>query len=153
MKFVRVAMGVALGIVFIAMGAGTVATSAGRAQAIVAENSKKDHSRVVISQALAKLNGDHLHVTLVEVNYGPGEASGSHSHPCPVVGYVVSGAIRSQVSGEAEAIYLTGESFYEPANGVHAVSANASTTEPAKLIAYFICDQDMPLSVDAAAKK
>jgi hypothetical protein len=37
MKFVRVAMGVALGIVFIAMGAGTVATSAGRAQAISRE--------------------------------------------------------------------------------------------------------------------
>jgi len=108
----------------------------------------KDRARVVLSQSLGKLNGEHLKAILIEVSYGPGEASSPHSHPCPVIGYVVEGAIRSQVKGQPERVYKTGESFYEEPNGIHAVSANASVTEPAKLLAYFVCDHDAALSVE-----
>jgi quercetin dioxygenase-like cupin family protein len=111
----------------------------------------RERARIVLSQALPKLDGEHLKATLVEVNYGPGESSAPHSHPCPVIGYVVAGAVRTQVRGEAEAVYKAGESFYEAPNGVHAVSANASQTEPAKLVAYFVCDHDAPLSGAAPA--
>jgi quercetin dioxygenase-like cupin family protein len=107
----------------------------------------KDRVRIVISKALSKLDGGHLKVNLVEVRYGPGEASPPHSHPCAVIGYVVEGAIRTQVKGEPETTYKAGESFYEAPNGVHLVSANASSTQPAKLVAYLICDHDAPLSV------
>jgi quercetin dioxygenase-like cupin family protein len=108
-----------------------------------------ERARIVLSRALPKLDGDQLKATLVEVNYGPGESSEPHSHPCPVLGYIVAGALRTQVRGENEAVLTAGESFYEPAHGVHVVSANASQTEPAKLIAYFVCDHDAPLSVAA----
>jgi len=94
------------------------------------------------------MDGDHLKAVLLEVRYGPGEFSQPHSHPCAVIGYVVEGAIRSQVKGEAEMTYKAGESFYEAPNGVHLVSANASATEPAKFVAYMICDHDAPLSVE-----
>jgi quercetin dioxygenase-like cupin family protein len=94
------------------------------------------------------MNGEHLKVVLVEVRYGPGEASSPHTHPCAVVGYVVEGALRAQVKGEPEMKYKAGESFYEPPDGVHLVSANASSTEPAKFIAYMICDRDAPISVN-----
>jgi len=104
----------------------------------------------VLSKPLSKLDGKHLKVVLVEVNYGPGEASSPHSHPCAVVGYVVEGTLRTQVKGEPEMTYKAGESFYESPNGVHLISANASSTEPAKLIAYLICDHDTPLSVNVA---
>jgi quercetin dioxygenase-like cupin family protein len=112
-----------------------------------AENSER--ARIVLQRALPKMDGERLKVTLVEVNYGPGESSSPHSHPCPVIGYVAAGALRTQVRGEREAVYKAGESFYEPANGVHEVSGNASQTEPARLIAYFVCDRDAPLSVAA----
>jgi quercetin dioxygenase-like cupin family protein len=108
-----------------------------------------ERARIVLTRALPKLDGDQLKATLVEVNYGPGESSEPHSHPCPVIGYVVAGALRTRVRGEKEAVYTAGESFYEAANGVHVVSANASQKEPAKLIAYFVCDHDAPLSVAA----
>jgi quercetin dioxygenase-like cupin family protein len=107
-----------------------------------------NRARVVLSQSLPKLDGDHLKVVLVEVQYGPGEASEPHSHPCAVIGYVVEGVLRTQVRGEPERIYKSGQSFYEAPNGVHLVSANGSSTEPAKLVAYLICDRDTPLSVD-----
>lgn len=97
--------------------------------------------------ALPHMDGANLKVTVVEVVYGPGESSRPHSHPCPVIGYVAEGAIRFQVKGEAETVYKAGESFYEAPNGVHQVSANASDKEPAKLIAYFTCDHETPLTV------
>jgi quercetin dioxygenase-like cupin family protein len=100
------------------------------------------------SHSLPHLDGKHLSATVVEVNYAPGQADKPHSHPCTVIGYVAEGAIRFQVKGgEPEAVYKAGESFYEPPNGVHQVSANASDKEPAKLIAFFVCDHDTPLTV------
>ena len=103
--------------------------------------------RTLLSRPLSKLDGNHLRISLVEVYYGPGEASAPHSHPCPVSGYIVAGAIRNQVKGEPEKIIKAGESFYEEANSIHLVSQNASSTEPAKFIAFFVCDQDTPLTV------
>ncbi len=100
------------------------------------------------SHALPQLDGSHLRAIVVEVNYAPGEADKPHSHPCTVIGYVAQGAIRFQVKGGApEVVYKAGESFYEAPNGVHQVSANASEKEPAKLIAFFICDHETPLTV------
>jgi quercetin dioxygenase-like cupin family protein len=106
--------------------------------------------RIVASQLLPKLDADHLKAVLVEVRYAPGEASSPHTHPCAVIGYVVEGTLRTQVKGEPEKTYRAGESFYEAPNGVHLLSANASSTEPAKLLAYLICSGDMPLSVDVS---
>jgi quercetin dioxygenase-like cupin family protein len=108
----------------------------------------RERARVALSHELPKLDGEHLRATVVEVHYGPGESSPPHSHACAVIGYVVEGALRTQVKGESEAIYKAGESFYEAPNGVHVVSANASQTEAATFIAYFVCEHDTPLTSD-----
>jgi quercetin dioxygenase-like cupin family protein len=102
--------------------------------------------RTVFSHALPPLDGAHLAVTTVEVTYAPGGSSKPHMHPCPVIGYVLRGAVRMQVKGGPESIYKAGDSFYEAPNGVHLVSANASLTEPATFLAYFVCDGTAPLS-------
>jgi quercetin dioxygenase-like cupin family protein len=99
------------------------------------------------THSLPSLQGDHLKVTLVEVTYAPGNSSPPHSHPCPVVGRVIEGSVRMGVKGEPEQTYGVGETFYEPPNGVHLVSANASSSRPAKFIAFFVCDRDTPLSI------
>jgi quercetin dioxygenase-like cupin family protein len=133
----------------IVLGVVVVGGSAAHCQVVSeAAPAKPERARVAFSHALPRLDGGHLKTTIVEVTYGPGESSKPHSHPCPVVGYVVAGAIRTQVRGEAQAVYQAGESFYEPPNGVHQVSGNASDREPAKFLAYFICDHEAPLSVD-----
>jgi quercetin dioxygenase-like cupin family protein len=102
--------------------------------------------RTIRSQALPEMNGKRLEVKLLEVSYPPSGASRAHSHPCAVFGYVLEGTLRSQVRGDTVATYRAGETFYEPPNGVHAVSANASTTEPVRFLATFVCDSDAPLS-------
>ncbi len=110
-------------------------------------------TRLALQQAISKMNGDSLKVSVVEVTYEPGASSARHSHPCPVIGYVLEGVLRSQVQGQPAALYKAGETFYEPANGVHEISANASTTQRARFVAYFLCDHDTPLSVAAAASE
>ena len=103
--------------------------------------------RVALTHTLPVLDGTHLAVTLVEVRYAPGGSSKPHSHPCPVVGYVVEGVYRSQVRGEAESTYTAGQSFYEAPNSVHAVSAHASAERPVKFLASFTCDRKTELSI------
>jgi quercetin dioxygenase-like cupin family protein len=53
---------------------------------------------------------------------------------------VLEGAIRSQVNDGLATTYKTGQSFSEMPGDRHAVSANASETEPAKLLAVFVVD-------------
>jgi len=104
-------------------------------------------SRVAIAQALPRLKGDHLEATVVEVTYAPGGANATHRHPCPVIGYVLEGALRMQVKGQPEKIYNVGETFYESPTDVHVVSANASQSAPARFLAYFVCDHPTALSI------
>jgi quercetin dioxygenase-like cupin family protein len=93
------------------------------------------------------MDGNHLEAKAVEVTYEPGGHAAPHSHGCPVLGYVAEGTIRNQVNAEPERVYKVGETFYEAPNGVHRVSANASQTEPAKVIAFFVCDHATPITV------
>jgi quercetin dioxygenase-like cupin family protein len=109
------------------------------------------HVRPVFSQALPQLDGSRLQVTTVEVTYPPGGSSAPHSHPCPVIGYVLKGAVRMQVKGGALSIYKAGDSFYEAPDGIHLVSENLSAREPATFLAYFICDHAAPLSAKVPA--
>lgn len=112
---------------------------------------KPAHTRLALSHDLPPLDGAHLKARINEVTYEPGGRSPPHSHLCPVMVYVVEGAIRTQVKGEPEAVYQAGQTFFEAANGVHQVSANARTDAPAKFVAISICDHDVPLTVPPPA--
>jgi quercetin dioxygenase-like cupin family protein len=125
----------------------------GQAQSHALQAKSAEQSRVVLAQTLPQLDGRNLKASLVEVTYAAGGSSTPHSHPCPVIVYVVEGALRAQVKGQPESTYHAGESFYEPPNGVHQVSANASQTAPVKFLAYFVCDHETPLSVPPPGSK
>lgn len=113
----------------------------------------------VVNQPLPRLDGANLRLQMVRVSYGPGESSAPHSHPCPVIGYVLEGAVRIQVqpSGadkpEPAHVYRAGDSFYESPNGRHLVSANASQSQPATFLATFVCDHATDLTIAAPSEK
>jgi quercetin dioxygenase-like cupin family protein len=69
-------------------------------------------------------------------------AAFAHTHPQSAFIYatVLEGAIRSQVNDGPVTTYKAGESFSELPGDRHRVSANASDTEPAKLLAVFVLD-------------
>jgi quercetin dioxygenase-like cupin family protein len=81
-------------------------------------------------------------ITAIVVSYAPGGKSPSHRHARSafIVGYVLSGAIRSQVNDGPVQVFNAGESWTEQPGAHHRVSENASTTEPAKLLAIFVAD-------------
>ena len=80
----------------------------------------------------------------VEVNYAPGQASPPHTHAKSafIYAYVISGAIQSKVNDGKVRTFRAGESWSEAPGAVHAISRNASKTEPAKLLAVFVLDSN-----------
>jgi quercetin dioxygenase-like cupin family protein len=99
----------------------------------------------VLATKLPNAPGKSL--TAVVVRFAPGAASPSHHHAGSVFVYVLSGVIRSQVStGGPVKDYKAGETFFEPPGSDHLVSANASATEPASLLAVFVADDGAVLT-------
>jgi quercetin dioxygenase-like cupin family protein len=97
---------------------------------------------VVFDHELPNVPGKSMRGVLVV--YQPGGSSPAHTHPASAFIYatVLEGAIRSKVNDEPEKVYQAGESFAELPGDHHGVSANASDTEPARLLAVFVVDTD-----------
>ena len=95
---------------------------------------------VVFDHPLPNVPGKSIRGVLVK--YGPGGSSAAHTHPNSAFIYatVLEGAIRSKVNDDPEKIYRVGENWSEQPGDHHAVSANASDIEPAKLLAVFVVD-------------
>jgi quercetin dioxygenase-like cupin family protein len=102
----------------------------------------KDDAKVtlVYQHELPNVPGKSIKGVLVE--YDPGGSSPGHMHPKSAFIYatVLEGAIRSQVNDGPVTTYKAGQSFSEFPGDHHNVSANASKTKPAKLLAVFVVD-------------
>ena len=107
-----------------------------------AQDAADDKSKLtlVYDQALPNVPGKSIRGVLVE--YEPGGSSPAHTHPSSAFIYatVLEGAIRSQVNDGPVTTYRAGESWSENPGDRHGVSANASDTEPARLLAVFVVD-------------
>ena len=64
----------------------------------------------------------------------------THAKSAFIYATVLEGAIRSQVNDGPVTTYKAGQSFSELPGDRHGVSANASKTKPAKLLAVFVVD-------------
>ncbi len=96
------------------------------------------------SYALPNVPGKR--VTIVRVFYGPGGFTRAHRHAGSVTAYITKGEIRSQLAGGPVETFKVGQSFFEPPGATHLVSANASNTKPAELIAVFVADEGAQLT-------
>jgi len=116
-----------------------------------AQNSaaKSGGSKAIFKHELPDLSTKNWALTAVEVTYGPGESSASHRHPGITVAYVLEGEIRSKVGDAPEQTYTVGQMFFENPGEIHAVSGNASSTKPAKLLALLFAEKGKPLTTAA----
>src|SRR5215472_12577981 len=103
-----------------------------------------DKVEPVGSYALPNVPGKR--VTIVRVFYGPGGFTRPHRHSGSVTAYISRGEIRSQLGGGPVETFKVGQSFFEPPGSTHMISANASNTEPAELIAVFVADEGAQLT-------
>jgi quercetin dioxygenase-like cupin family protein len=76
------------------------------------------------------------------VDYPPGASSVPHRHAASafIYAYVLSGEVRSQINDDPARVYKEGEWWFENPGAHHRVSANASKTRSARLLAVFIVD-------------
>lgn len=95
-----------------------------------------------LQQLISNIPGKSLVAVMVDYPPGGGSAAHSHAKSAFIYGYVISGAIESQVNDEPIQVIHAGQSFYEPPGAVHRVSRNASHVRPAKLLAVFVVNTE-----------
>jgi quercetin dioxygenase-like cupin family protein len=82
---------------------------------------------------------------LVAVDFPPGHVDAAHRHPGHVFVYVLEGSVEMQVEGGELHTLKPGDTFYENPKDTHPVGRNVSKTESAKLLVFFVTDQNVPL--------
>lgn len=107
---------------------------------LVAQN---DPVRSLLSKDLAGVPGKEL--SMITVEYSPGESSPAHTHHAQALVYVLEGSIVMQVKGQAPVTLAQGQTWYEGPDDVHLVSRNASQSVPAKYLVFIVKDKGAPI--------
>ncbi|WP_332303224.1 cupin domain-containing protein [Rhizobium sp. GR12] len=94
----------------------------------------------VFDRQIPNVPGKSMRGVLVE--YGPGGYNPSHIHAKSAFIYatVIEGEVKSKINDGRERVFKTGENWIEKPGDRHQVSANASDTRPAKILAVFVVD-------------
>jgi len=100
---------------------------------------------VVFTKELADIPGKTGQILTVE--YAPGESSRQHRHNADTFVYVLEGAVVMAVRGGKEKVLTQGQTFYETPDDIHTVAKNASATEPAKILVFFVKNTGAPASI------
>jgi quercetin dioxygenase-like cupin family protein len=104
-------------------------------------------SRVVFDHDAPNADLTGWKFVAVELTFPPGSPSARHLHPGFVLGYVLEGDFRFQLEGQPEAVYHTGEMFYEPLASHHIVGESATPAKSARVLAIVFGDKGKPLTV------
>lgn len=88
-------------------------------------------------------------IVVLEVTYPPGGSSTPHRHNAHTIVYVLEGSVIMQVAGGEKQTLTPGQVFHENPDDVHSVSMNASDTEPAKILVFFLKKRAAPITVPA----
>ena len=107
---------------------------------LVAQN---DPVRSLMSKDLAGVAGKEL--SMLSVEYSPGESSPAHTHHAQAMVYVLEGSIVMQAKGKAPVTLAPGQTWYEGPDDVHLVSRNASDSVPAKYLVFMVKDKGAPI--------
>jgi quercetin dioxygenase-like cupin family protein len=100
----------------------------------------------LMKQAIAEFPGHE--VMMITLDIPPGGGSQPHRHPGHHnFGYVLEGAYKIKLDSGPETILTKGQFFYEAPGQLHAVSRNASETEPAKVLVVVVAESGKPLTV------
>ncbi|HEY1266771.1 MAG TPA: cupin domain-containing protein [Candidatus Binatia bacterium] len=84
---------------------------------------------------------------MITVEYPPGAKDPVHRHNAHAFLYVLEGTVVMQVKGGKEVTLKPGDTFYEGPNDIHVVGRNASTTQPARFVVFFLKDKGAPVLI------
>jgi quercetin dioxygenase-like cupin family protein len=130
---------------FALLGLGTLA-AAFSAGTVVAQQQAATKVTSLMKQTLGDVPGRE--VMMITLDIPPGGGSPAHRHPgAHNFGYVLEGAYKIKVDNGPETVLTRGQTFYEAPGQLHAVSSNASNTEPAKVLVVVVNEIGKPLTV------
>ena len=109
------------------------------------ETDKNAPQGSIFSALLPDVPGKRMTVYELHLPPSSGRKSIPHHHPGSVYVYVVKGTVRWALKGQPVKILHAGDSFFEPPGVIHTVSENASTTEPATVLAVMLSPDGAPL--------
>jgi len=106
-----------------------------------------DAAKVVplLNQPLAEQ--PNKEVTMLTVEYSPGQSTPIHRHNAEVFVYVLEGAVMMGVQGKSPVRVEAGQTFHEAPSEIHAVSRNASDSAPAKFVVFMLKEKGAPATV------
>ena len=114
--------------------------------AAIAENFPPLQRVPVLEEAIPSANPAVKLVRGARIRFAPRQPTGFHRHPISVVGVVTAGSFIIKKEGEPEKVVKAGEPFFEAAGVTTERFDNASDTEPAEIVAFFLTDtKDRPL--------
>ena len=87
--------------------------------------------------------GERQEVRVITASFKPGDKTVFHTHRFPVIVYVLEGAFTLDLECRAPVTVKKGEAFVEPPN-VKMTGHNRSTTEPLKVVVFYVSDADTP---------
>lgn len=100
----------------------------------------------VLEEAIPSANPAIKMVRGARIRFAPLQPTTLHRHPISVAGVVTAGSFVFKREGEPEKIIKTGDAFFEPAGVTIEKFDNASSTDPAELVAFYLTDaKDRPL--------
>jgi len=82
---------------------------------------------------------------MITVEYAPGGSDPIHRHDAQAFVYVLEGSVVMELNGGKQVTLKPGQTFYEGPDDVHTVGRNASSTEPAKFLVFFIKKKGAPI--------
>ena len=93
-------------------------------------------------------SGAPAQITAVEITLQPGQQTGWHTHPVPLVGYVLEGELTVDYGPKGQRIYRKGDALAEAMNEAHNGRNNGQ--EPVRILAVFVGMEGTPGSVPAS---
>lgn len=86
---------------------------------------------------------DKQAVRVLTATFKPGDKTVHHTHRFPVTVYVVEGSFTLNLKGQAPITVKAGEAMVEPPN-VEMTGYNPSTTEPTKVVIFYVSTPNTP---------
>jgi uncharacterized protein YbjT (DUF2867 family)/quercetin dioxygenase-like cupin family protein len=117
--------------------------SSARQSKVAATEANEAKVTPLFSKDLTDLPGKEGLMLMIE--YPPGSTDPIHRHNAHGFIYLLEGSIIMQVKGGKEVTLTPGQTFYEGPEDVHVIGRNASQTNPAKFLVFFVKNKGAPV--------
>ncbi len=87
--------------------------------------------------------GESQEVRVLTASLKPGDKTVFHTHRFPVTIYILEGAFTLEMEGRQPVTVKAGQAMVEPPE-VRMTGYNRSTTEPLRLVIFYVSDPDTP---------